>query len=112
MRAHLAKLRISQSRRWRSWSICNGIDLERREKDTVSERTEKLPGLSGAKISGLSGAILAAGRGERLRDASGGIPKPLVELGGEALLVRQSRALAALGVSPVHAIINSETAAK
>jgi NDP-sugar pyrophosphorylase family protein len=61
-------------------------------------------------VPGLSGAIIAAGRGERLRAASGGIPKPLVEVGGEALLVRQSRALAALGARPVHAIINSETA--
>jgi NDP-sugar pyrophosphorylase family protein len=58
----------------------------------------------------LSGAIIAAGRGERLRAASGGLPKPLVEVGGEALLVRHSRALAALGARPVHAIINSETA--
>jgi NDP-sugar pyrophosphorylase family protein len=61
-------------------------------------------------VPGLSGAIIAAGRGERLRAASGGVPKPLVEVGGEALLVRQSRALAALGARPVHAIINSETA--
>ena len=58
----------------------------------------------------LSGAIIAAGRGERLRAASGGVPKPLVEIGGETLLVRQSRALAALGACPVHAIVNSETA--
>ena len=62
-------------------------------------------------VTDLSGAIIAAGRGERLRAASGGIPKPLVELGGEALLVRQARALAALGARPVHAIVNSETAA-
>ena len=62
-------------------------------------------------VSGLSGAIIAAGRGERLRAAAGGLPKPLVEVGGEPLLVRQSRTLAALGARPVHAIINSETAA-
>lgn len=61
-------------------------------------------------VAGLSGAIIAAGRGERLRAASHGVPKPLVEIGGEALLVRQCRAIAALGASPVHAIINSETA--
>jgi NDP-sugar pyrophosphorylase family protein len=58
----------------------------------------------------IPGLIIAAGRGERLRAASGGIPKPLVEVGGEALLVRQARALAALGARPVHVIINSETA--
>jgi choline kinase len=62
------------------------------------------------RISGLSGAIIAAGRGERLRTASGGIPKPLVELGGEPLLVRQAHAIAMLGAYPVHAIVNSETA--
>jgi NDP-sugar pyrophosphorylase family protein len=61
-------------------------------------------------VSRLSGAIIAAGRGERLRAASDGVPKPLVEVGGEPLLVRQSRALAALGARPVHAIINTETA--
>ena len=61
-------------------------------------------------VAGLSGAIVAAGRGERLRAASGGVPKPLVEVGGETLLVRQCRAIAAMGARPVHAIINSETA--
>src|ERR1700720_3292620 len=67
--------------------------------------------VSGAKrIADLNGAIIAAGRGERLRAASGGIPKPLVELGGEPLLLRQARAIAALGARPVHAIVNSETA--
>jgi NDP-sugar pyrophosphorylase family protein len=65
----------------------------------------------GERTPGLSGAIIAAGRGERLRAASGGVPKALVELGGETLLMRQYRALAALGAHPVHAIINCETAA-
>jgi NDP-sugar pyrophosphorylase family protein len=59
---------------------------------------------------GLSGAIVAAGRGDRLRAATGGIPKPLVELAGEPMIVRQSRAMLSLGVSPVHVIVNSETA--
>jgi NDP-sugar pyrophosphorylase family protein len=61
-------------------------------------------------VRGLSGAIIAAGRGVRLRSAVEGIPKPLVEIAGETLLVRQARALAALGAAPVHAIVNSETA--
>jgi NDP-sugar pyrophosphorylase family protein len=60
--------------------------------------------------TGLSGAIVAAGHGERLRAASGGVPKPLVEVGGEALLLRQARAMIALGVRSVHVIVNSETA--
>ena len=62
-------------------------------------------------IPGLSGAIIAAGRGERLRAASHGVPKPMVDLAGEPLLLRQARALAAVGADPVHAIVNSETAA-
>jgi MurNAc alpha-1-phosphate uridylyltransferase len=61
-------------------------------------------------IPGLAGVIIAAGRGERLRSALHGVPKPIVELGGEPLLLRQAHALAALGASPIHAIINSETA--
>ena len=59
----------------------------------------------------LQGAIIAAGRGERLRVSTrDDIPKPLVMLGGEAMLVRQARALLAAGASSVVAIINSETA--
>ncbi len=38
------------------------------------------------------------------------LPKPLVELGGETMLVRQARALLAAGASSVVAIVNSETA--
>jgi NDP-sugar pyrophosphorylase family protein len=58
----------------------------------------------------MQGAIIAAGRGERLRSTRDDLPKPLVELGGEAMLVRQARALLAAGASSVIAIINSETA--
>jgi NDP-sugar pyrophosphorylase family protein len=57
----------------------------------------------------LSGAILAAGRGQRLRPASGTVPKPLVELGGQPLLLRQIDLLIKLGVSPIYVIVNSET---
>jgi choline kinase len=62
-------------------------------------------------VDRLSGAIIAAGRGERLRAASGGLPKPLVELGGKILLIRQIEALMRLGANPIHVIVNSETAA-
>ncbi|MBI3758748.1 MAG: NTP transferase domain-containing protein [Deltaproteobacteria bacterium] len=63
-----------------------------------------------AVIDRLSGAIIAAGRGERLRAASNGVPKPLVEVGGDPLLLRQARSIINVGASPVHAIINTETA--
>jgi NDP-sugar pyrophosphorylase family protein len=61
-------------------------------------------------VTKLQGAIIAAGRGERLRDSSSSTPKPLVELGGETMLVRQARALMAAGASSVIAVVNSETA--
>jgi NDP-sugar pyrophosphorylase family protein len=64
-----------------------------------------------AVIDRLSGAIIAAGRGERLRAASNGVPKPLVEVGGEPLLLRQARSIVNAGASSVHAIVNTETAA-
>lgn len=57
-----------------------------------------------------SGAILAAGRGERLRDVSNDVPKPLVDLGGETLLARQAGLLLEAGANPLVAIVNSETA--
>jgi NDP-sugar pyrophosphorylase family protein len=61
-------------------------------------------------MAGLSGAIIAAGRGDRLRAASRGLPKPLVEVGGEPMIVRQARAMIAVDARPVHVIVNSETA--
>jgi NDP-sugar pyrophosphorylase family protein len=64
--------------------------------------------LSGA--TKLSGAILAAGRGERLRP-SDPLPKPLVDVCGEPLLARQARAILAAGARDVTAVINRETAA-
>jgi len=58
----------------------------------------------------LQGAIIAAGRGERLRRDGEDIPKPLVKLGGETLLARQARAMTRAGARSVIAIVNSETA--
>jgi len=58
----------------------------------------------------VSGAIIAAGRGERLRPAVGELPKPLVEIGGQTLLERQIGLMLNAGLSPVHVIVNSETA--
>jgi choline kinase len=62
-------------------------------------------------VTALQGAIIAAGRGDRLRVSTrDDIPKPLVQLGGEAMLLRQARALLDAGASSVVAVINSETA--
>lgn len=62
-------------------------------------------------VGGFRGAIIAAGRGERLRGAVDNLPKPLVELGGETMLVRQARMLRDAGAETVVALVNSETAA-
>jgi MurNAc alpha-1-phosphate uridylyltransferase len=48
--------------------------------------------------------ILAAGRGERLRPLTESTPKPLIEVGGKALLARHLERLAAAGFR--HAVIN------
>jgi NDP-sugar pyrophosphorylase family protein len=62
-------------------------------------------------VSKLQGAIIAAGRGERLRESTrADLPKPLVELGGETMLARQAAAMLAAGADSIVAIINSETA--
>jgi choline kinase len=62
-------------------------------------------------VKELQGAIIAAGRGDRLRISTrDDTPKPLVMLGGEAMLARQARALLDAGASSVVAVINSETA--
>lgn len=60
-------------------------------------------------VDNLQGAIIAAGRGERLRKSVDDVPKPLVMLGGEPLLFRQARALLDCGASDVIAVVNSET---
>lgn len=60
-------------------------------------------------VGRLSGAILAAGRGQRLRPASGTLPKPLIDFGGQPLLLRQIDLLIKTGVSPIYVIVNSET---
>ncbi|MHB8383503.1 MAG: NTP transferase domain-containing protein [Candidatus Binataceae bacterium] len=63
-------------------------------------------------MSVFQGAIIAAGRGARLRATGGAnIPKPLVEVGGAPMLLRQARAMLAVGAAEVLAVINHETAA-
>jgi choline kinase len=61
-------------------------------------------------VDPLQGAIIAAGRGERLRKSGEALPKPLVQLGGQSLLVRQIYAMLRAGVDEVLAVVNSETA--
>ena len=62
-------------------------------------------------VKEVQGAIIAAGRGERLRASTrDDTPKPLVVLGGEPMLARQARAMLTAGASSVIAVINSETA--
>jgi NDP-sugar pyrophosphorylase family protein len=61
-------------------------------------------------VAAFRGAIIAAGRGERLRGAVNDLPKPLVELGGETMLVHQARTLHRAGAETVVALVNSETA--
>ena len=67
--------------------------------------------VAGPHRAAIRGAIIAAGRGERLRGAVHDLPKPLVELGGETMLVRQARMLREAGAETVAALVNSETAA-
>ncbi len=62
-------------------------------------------------VKGFQGAIIAAGRGDRLRASTGiAIPKPLVEVDGAPLLARQADAMLASGADDVLAVVNSETA--
>ena len=61
-------------------------------------------------MSAIRGAIIAAGRGERLRAGAAGLPKPLVEIGGEVLLARQARLLIEAGACAPVAVVNIETA--
>ncbi|MGD0072794.1 MAG: NTP transferase domain-containing protein [Candidatus Binataceae bacterium] len=60
-------------------------------------------------VARFEGAIIAAGHGERLRAGGQALPKPLVEIAGQPMLIRQARALIAAGAERVLAVINSET---
>jgi NDP-sugar pyrophosphorylase family protein len=53
-------------------------------------------------------ALIAAGRGERLRAGAAGVPKPLVRVAGKPLLDRVLEAAAAAGVDEVACLFNEE----
>lgn len=61
-------------------------------------------------VGAFEGAIVAAGHGERLKAATGGLPKPLADVGGQPLLLRQAQALRGAGAARVVAVVNSHTA--
>jgi choline kinase len=58
----------------------------------------------------MNAMVLAAGRGTRLEALGLGVPKPLVEIGGEPLLARQLRYLGQNGVELVGSIGRPQTA--
>lgn len=49
--------------------------------------------------------ILAAGTGSRLAEVSGGLPKPLVEVGGKPLIEHQLEIFADAGIAPVIVVV-------
>lgn len=53
----------------------------------------------------LQAIILAAGNGSRMADASGGKPKPLLEVGGKTLIEHQLDVLADSGIGPVTVVV-------
>lgn len=65
-----------------------------------------------ARAAGLAvkAMVLAAGHGTRMRAAAGGLPKPLLDVGGETLIGRQLARLAAAGVRDV--VVNVSTHAQ
>ncbi|MCZ6546479.1 MAG: NTP transferase domain-containing protein, partial [Chloroflexi bacterium] len=61
---------------------------------------------SPAEVAGVRRAvILAAGKGERLRPLTDALPKCLVELNGEPLLLRSLRSLARQGIREVVIVV-------
>lgn len=53
------------------------------------------------KLREMKAMILAAGRGERMGALTSSVPKPLLEVSGEALIERHLRRLAAAGIADV-----------
>jgi len=51
--------------------------------------------------------VVAGGAGERMRRSGGGVPKPLVEVGGRTLLEHNLRALLQSGIDEVHVAVSA-----
>ncbi len=49
--------------------------------------------------------VLAGGRGTRMRGAAGDLPKPLVEIGGRAMLVHILERMAEAGIEAAHVVV-------
>ena len=64
------------------------------------------PGLSGSP--GLSGGIIAAGEGSRLRQAGWAVPKPMVEVAGVPLIESAIRNFVAAGITRLSIIVNEQ----
>lgn len=52
-------------------------------------------------MNNMKAMILAAGRGERLRPLTDSVPKPLIKVGGKALIVRHLEALSEAGFADI-----------
>ena len=59
-------------------------------------------------MSGLAGAIIAAGEGRRLREAGWTVPKPLVPVAGVPLLASTIENFRAAGVESIVVIVNEQ----
>jgi NDP-sugar pyrophosphorylase family protein len=59
-------------------------------------------------VSGLAGAIIAAGEGRRLREAGWTVPKPLVPVAGVPLLASTIENFRAAGVESIVVIVNEQ----
>ena len=60
-------------------------------------------------MTGLDGAILAAGQGSRFRDAGWTTPKPLIPVAGVPLIEHVIRHFLGAGVAPIVLIVNEES---
>ena len=77
------------------------VDAERRLVG-VRRLADVAPELSVTPV----GVLMVGGRGERLRPLTDKMPKPLLKIGGEAIVERLIRAMRDAGVADVHLTVN------